>query len=387
MFRTTLATFRLAFAMLLVSLALTACMLTETRQVKLTIYGAEGGYVTVNGAVQSVPWTGMFDVGASVTVLAIGDNSYEFNGWSGDLVSTDNPISLTIQGSVKLAPTFSRLPTLSITPYSGDFGAVQLGEERTVTFTVSNQGGGVLMALVETSEPFKVVSGESLHLAQGESQQVVVSFTPTAAGDVERYLTVIGNVLQAFRLNGTGSLAPVDLRELSVLVAGAGAVYSEPPGITCPSVCSSSFAVGAEVSLMVYPGSAIGSPKWTGCFEPAGEEVTSETCTVVMTSVTQVVADFIEDEPVAISVAPETVTVFTGEYLPISATLTGTEDDRVEWSTTGGEIAGAGLNVSYKAPETPGDYSVTVTSVADPSASADVAITVVPSEPEEGAGF
>ncbi len=81
--------------------------------------------------------------------------------------------------------------------------------------------------------------------------------------------------------------------------------------------------------------------------------------------------------PVAIAVSPTTSTLRTGQTQLFSATVTGAENEAVIWSVTGGTLHSTSANsVTYTAPTTPGTYSVTATSVADPTRSATVSITV-----------
>jgi len=78
---------------------------------------------------------------------------------------------------------------------------------------------------------------------------------------------------------------------------------------------------------------------------------------------------------VAVSVSPEGITLVTGAQQQLEAAVTGTANTAVTWTTTGGNITQDGL---YTAPGTPGTYYVTATSIADPSKSDTVAITVNP---------
>jgi hypothetical protein len=77
-----------------------------------------------------------------------------------------------------------------------------------------------------------------------------------------------------------------------------------------------------------------------------------------------------------VAVLPPTATVPAGTTTPFSATVTGTPNHTVAWSATGGTIAPDG---TYKAGSTPGTYTVTATSQADPSASDTATVTVTAS--------
>ena len=81
--------------------------------------------------------------------------------------------------------------------------------------------------------------------------------------------------------------------------------------------------------------------------------------------------------PVAVAVSPSTTTLLTGQTQLLSATVTGAENTSVLWSVSGGTLDGTSTNaVTYTAPTMPGTYQVTATSVADPTQSATVTITV-----------
>lgn len=83
----------------------------------------------------------------------------------------------------------------------------------------------------------------------------------------------------------------------------------------------------------------------------------------------------VQIEPSEVSLAPEGSQEFT-------ATVSGSDEDLVEWSATGGVIDGEGAVVTYVAPAEAGEYSVTVTSTVDSSKSASASVTVL----EDGEG-
>ena len=83
------------------------------------------------------------------------------------------------------------------------------------------------------------------------------------------------------------------------------------------------------------------------------------------------------DAAVTVTVSPVEVTVSPGADQVFTAALSGTSDTAVTWSASAGTITGSGAIVTYTAPMTPGDQSVTVTSVADPSKSATAVVHVV----------
>jgi hypothetical protein len=80
---------------------------------------------------------------------------------------------------------------------------------------------------------------------------------------------------------------------------------------------------------------------------------------------------------------PQTVpTLYSGFTVQLKALVAHNPDRRVTWHSNGGQIVANDTEAVFVAPETPGTYTITATSVGDPSASASIAIRV-----EAGAGF
>ena len=73
-------------------------------------------------------------------------------------------------------------PTLSVSLTSLDFGSVEVGSSKDLTFTATNSGDGMLTGRAITSSPFSIVSGVSFTLGAGASQAIIVRFSPTTAG-------------------------------------------------------------------------------------------------------------------------------------------------------------------------------------------------------------
>ncbi|HYD40965.1 MAG TPA: right-handed parallel beta-helix repeat-containing protein [Anaeromyxobacter sp.] len=80
---------------------------------------------------------------------------------------------------------------------------------------------------------------------------------------------------------------------------------------------------------------------------------------------------------VTVTVEPETATVEAGDELPLAATVTGSSVTAVTWTViegaAGGSVSAEGV---YTAPGIPGTFHVVARSVADPTRSAQVAVTV-----------
>ena len=77
---------------------------------------------------------------------------------------------------------------------------------------------------------------------------------------------------------------------------------------------------------------------------------------------------------VGVEISSNGSSVVPNGTLQLSASVSGSTNTAVTWSTTGGSISSSGL---FTAPSTSDTYTVTATSVADPSKSASVNISVV----------
>lgn len=76
---------------------------------------------------------------------------------------------------------------------------------------------------------------------------------------------------------------------------------------------------------------------------------------------------------ISVTVSPVTASVVSGAKLQFMATVRGTDNAAVNWSSSGGSITSAGL---YTAPAAGGGYVIRATSAADPHASATAIVNV-----------
>ena len=83
-----------------------------------------------------------------------------------------------------------------------------------------------------------------------------------------------------------------------------------------------------------------------------------------------------DDEPIEVSVAPDTVTLPVNGTQSFTATVTGASDTSVSWSATCGSISGSGTTGAYTAPGSEGTCFVRATSGADDSAWAEATVEV-----------
>lgn len=363
---------------LLVSLVLVvqACSAPAPSRVTLRLSGNGGGNVNVNGVDRALPWSTQFDMGFTATILAVPETGFAFNGWSGDVSGQANPLAVTLRSSLDIQVAFVEEPRLLIEPATRAYGEVQVGSSRDRSFVVTNIGGSVLVGRASTSAPFSIVGDDIYNLPAGESQLIVVRFSPTDEGSAADFVDFTGGGGWIANVTGTGVATTPETVDVAVEVTGAGSVTSDPVGISCPGSCGASFALGSDLLLTAVPNVGGEVPTWTGCDNPASNDVHSALCVLTVSSSRTISADFTPALEVMVSLVPNSVTVFTGQRQPFTATVTGTADTRVTWSASGGTIAGSGTTVTYTAPQEAGSYTITATSRADGSARATATVTV-----------
>jgi hypothetical protein len=81
---------------------------------------------------------------------------------------------------------------------------------------------------------------------------------------------------------------------------------------------------------------------------------------------------------VSISLTPTSASIQTGATQQFAATVSGATNTSVMWTSTGGSVSSSGL---YTAPTAAGSYTVTATSVADPTKTASATVTVTTQPP------
>jgi len=78
------------------------------------------------GSVELSPDSSCYHAGTVVTITAVPGESWQFDGWSGYTVSTENPLTLEIVGNVSLVASFSELPCYTVTTQTVGTGTVEI---------------------------------------------------------------------------------------------------------------------------------------------------------------------------------------------------------------------------------------------------------------------
>src|ERR1700690_3347794 len=253
------------------------------------------------------------------------------------------------QGYRPVAPTVTRPASIT----------VPLGQ--TATFSVSATGTGTI-----TYQWFK--NGVAINGATSSSYTT----PPTVAGDTGSFFTVTVTDLAGSVTSAPGTL-PVQLPTLlaenlvpsSVTPPYNSSVFLVPTfsggtAVIGSTGVGSSNITNSAVSGGSYPTPLLTSPTtYTLTVTDSKGNVVSTTCLVT---------------PGAVSISPISPgnqTLAPGQ-IPFSVTATGGATNSLTWTATGGTFTG---NV-WTAPTTPGTYTITATSVDEPSLSVTTTITI-----------
>ncbi len=138
---------------------------------------------------------------------------------TGTLQVTHNGSNPASPINAPLMGTGVRLPEITLSPTSYDYGIVTVGNDSGHVFTITNSGGGALKGVVSILSDgglFSIDSGSgSYSLTAGQTKSVTVLYVPGAAGDHSGTLRVthtgsnIATPLEA-ALTGSAIAAPID---------------------------------------------------------------------------------------------------------------------------------------------------------------------------------
>jgi len=161
----------------------------------------QGDWIGADHQLSVVPWTNLAVVDAEGAYeIAVGGGEFTFN-------CSDPPSCVCYA-----APE----PECSVQPSSLNFGVVNIGNTAQQTFTIWNQGEGVLSGFVSEDCPdFSILAGAgAFGIEAGESRTVYVRFTPTSAGPQSCTVSLGTSYCPDVVCTGTG-YAPVPICQLT----------------------------------------------------------------------------------------------------------------------------------------------------------------------------
>ena len=205
-----------------------------------------------NGSVAWTPQKALYGLGEVVTVTATPNSGYTFVGWTGDRVSTDNPLDVTIDGDTSITAHF-----IPIVYYTLTLNAVG-GGTATADPTLAQYPAGTVVTLTATPDAQKRFAGWS--------GGVTGTVNPTQV-TINSNMTVTATFVD-------------DVYPINVSVVGQGGVAKLPdqPG---------GYFIGQQVTL-----TATAAPGWEFTGWSGDASGTSPSTTVTIAGATNVTATF-----------------------------------------------------------------------------------------------
>ena len=291
------------------------------------------------------------------------------------------------------------LAQLKVSPASLKFATQALGTTSAQQqVTVTNSGSGsVSFTSITITGNFSVASSSTCSvqtaLAAGASCNVKVAFKPTQPATNTGTLTLAeSGGTQTVSLHGTGTAALLSTSSLTfsqylnvasavqaVSISNVGpnafnvtgisvslADYSEVNSCIPANATAGKLLPNAICSIYVtFTPTAAGSRPGTMSISGGGGP--AQAVALKGTGVTGV----------GIALSPAVAAITNTAVLPLTAMLTGTTNNNVTWSASGGTITATGPNTAnYTPPTTDGPYTVTATSAASTSSTATMTVTV-----------
>ena len=211
--------------------------------------------------------------GAEITLTAVPDSYSKFLSWGVDCTGTGNPITITLNTTKNCTAEFEKLPTYELTVTKIGSGQGVLTREPEGLNCGSNcerYPQGTIVTLTATPEIGSTLTTWSGHCTGNESPLAIT----------------IGATAQVC----TATFDKLPVYTLTVQNAGNGTVISEPEGIQCGELCSTSYYGGTAVTLTATPSAGAKFTAWTGCENTPTDDPTK--ITVAMVAAQNCIANF-----------------------------------------------------------------------------------------------
>ena len=181
------------------------------------------------GGVTLNPPGGVYETGTSVVLTASADAGYTFDGWSGDLTSTENPDTVIVTANQTITATFTEVPTFTLDIDTVGAGGVTL-----------NPPGGIYesgTSVTITATP------DAGHIFDAWSGDLTGNDNPDT-------ITMNGNK------NVTATFIEIPQYTITVNISGSGTVDLSPPGGT--------YDQGTAVTIAAVPDGGYQFSQWSG---------------------------------------------------------------------------------------------------------------------------
>lgn len=207
------------------SLAFGSVTTGATKDLTVTVQNTGGG--TLSGtATTSSPFSivgsANYSLGAGQTqVLTVRYSPTQEGTHSGTLALTGGgAASVALAGTGVVTPPPS--PVIAVSPATLPFGGITVGSTKDLSLTVQNTGAGTLSGSAVVNAPFSIVSGGTYNLAGGQSQNVVVRYTPVTAGNHSANVVFSGGNGASIAVSGSATSVSLGLS----FAATAGTITS-----------------------------------------------------------------------------------------------------------------------------------------------------------------
>ncbi len=288
------------------------------------------------GSVQLSPAGGTYDSATVVTLTAVPDSGYTFDGWSGDLNGIANPDSVSMDSNIAITATFSEIPPTQFTvvinaigngnivlsPAGGTYDSASV-----VTVTATADSGYIFTGwsgdLSGNANPDSITLNENKTINGTFIRQFALATNTVGMGSIQlspaggvydtaTVVTLTALPAEGYNFTGwsgglTGSENPDSLTmssdtsvtatfteippvqyTVTTSVSGPGSVTLSPPGGT--------YDAGSEVVITAIPDSGYGLENWSG--DLGGSENPD---TIIVNDNMSIVANFIRQYSLTIS--------------------------------------------------------------------------------------
>ena len=192
---------------------------------------------TFGGRISQPASDGIYAKAASVTVNAVPDSGYEFQGWSGDASGVVNPLTLTLDGSKNVRAEFRKVGVVSYPA------------------TITMNGPGTVRRVPDLGE---YESGTEVDLVAEPSAGAVFSgWQGLVSSSQKRIRVTVSGPIQM-----TASFKSV--YSVTTETRGEGQVLLSPP--------DASYADGTSVALTAKPAEGWGFVQWSGDLSTTDQE-------------------------------------------------------------------------------------------------------------------
>ncbi|MEE8391306.1 MAG: proprotein convertase P-domain-containing protein, partial [Anaerolineae bacterium] len=280
----------------------------------------------MSGSVTLEPVGGVYDYGTVVTLTATPTNGAYFGGWSGDLISADNPATLVMNSDKLVTATFTSEPpvTYTLTVHTVGSGSVEPGGGTYISGTLLSlvampdlgwQFDGWSGDVISTTNPISLTMDADKVVTATFSQEqytLAVNVEPVGSGNVavdpDQPTYVYGDVVTltatpapGWQFDGwsgsisgttltttvtmdaakavTATFSAIPTYTLSINTIGQGTVQATPNRL--------GYDAGEVVTLSAHPAAGYQFSAWSGAVVGTAEQVT-----LIMTQNAAITATF-----------------------------------------------------------------------------------------------